>query len=107
MARNALMSAHGATRGTAEAVVAALHGYSDWEDLIDDSRTREIPHGPFDEDSDPDELDELRDAQAEILIEAFDLSPDVADTSVGLLALTSKGGMPDLSELRPDRGRRN
>jgi hypothetical protein len=107
MARNALMSAYGATRGTAEAVVAAMHGHFDWENLVDDARTREAPNGPFDEDVDPEVRDELREAQAEILIEAFDLTPGAADVAVGLLALTSKGRLPDLSELRPDRERRN
>jgi hypothetical protein len=108
MAKNALMSVHGATRGTAEAVVAAMHGHTNWEDLVDDARTRDVPNGPFDEDVDPDELDEMREAQAEILMEAFDLTPEIAARSVALLALTaSKGRLPDLSELNDGRGSPN
>lgn len=107
MARNAIMSAFATSQENAEVVIASLHGYYDWDDLIEDARHKDGPKGTFDEQSPKVLLSGFHQAQAGILVEAFGTSLETAQAIIKHLSLTSNGKLPDLSKMSGHVGRTN
>jgi TPR repeat protein len=96
MARNEVIRVFGGTDERAGNLIAAMHGFYGWDDLIDASRDREEQAGPFDEDQSPEEQVEMRKAQAEIVRIGLGVDMFTAKAVVELLRVTSRGALPGL-----------
>jgi TPR repeat protein len=105
MARNEIIRVFGGTDERAEYLIAAMHGFYEWDDLIDASRDRDEEAGPFDEDQTPDDQAELRETQAEIVMMGLTVDMVTADAVVDLLRLTSRGELPSLEGFAERIGR--
>lgn len=96
MARNEIVRVFEGTDERAENIVAAMHGFLDWDDLIDAARQRDEPPGPFDEDQSPEDQAAMREAQAEVAMMGLGVDMFTADAVVDLLRITSRGALPSL-----------
>lgn len=99
MARNEIVRVFEGTDERAENIVVAMHGFLDWDELIDAARQGDEPPGPFDEDQSPEDQAMMREAQAEIVMMGLGVDMFTADAVVDLLRVTSRGDLPSLDGL--------
>ncbi|MCV9964611.1 hypothetical protein OIU34_22225 [Pararhizobium sp. BT-229] len=96
---HALCSDLGVQAETAEDLIAAMHGFDQWKDLLESAQEPGEIKGVFDEDCSPPELAERRRLQIAILI-SLEFPDDQTASIWDRLRPTARSGMPRLDGFR-------